>query len=172
MQGELRIDDGRRITAKQRKAIYATIRDIAVWSGDSPEWLKDMLKCDYVANTGEPWFSLSNCSVTVGRDFLNYLLDFVLTWGVPLSERAVERTDDIDTYLYCCLKHHKCAVCGREGEIHHVDTIGMGANRKTQDDSEKRKICLCRDHHQESHRIGQISFELKYHVKGIKFTEN
>ena len=41
---ELRIDDGRSITTLQRKKIYATIRDISNFIGDSPEYLKVFLK--------------------------------------------------------------------------------------------------------------------------------
>ncbi len=171
MLGELRIDDGRHITAQQRKAIYATINDIASYSGDVPEMIKELLKYRYIGETGEGYFSLANCSVTVARDFLTFVLDFCLEWGIPLSERAVERTDDIDAYLWSCIKYKKCAVCGADGEIHHVDTIGMGNDRKTLDDSDKRKICLCRKHHAEIHQIGTSRFESKYKVKGVIYCE-
>ena len=39
--GELRIDDGRHISALQRKKIYATIRDISDWTGYVPEEQKE-----------------------------------------------------------------------------------------------------------------------------------
>lgn len=171
LKGELRIDDGRTISADQRKAIYATIGDIALYSGDVPEYIKEVMKYYYITESGEPYFSLSNCSVTTAREFLTYLLDFCLKWGIPLSERAVELTDDIDAYLWCCLKHRKCAICGKDGEIHHVDTIGMGNNRGTLDDSEKRKICLCREHHTVAHAMGRDRFESVYKVKGVIFNE-
>ena len=38
---ELRIVDGRTISAEQRRKIYAIIRDIAFWCGDNPEWIKE-----------------------------------------------------------------------------------------------------------------------------------
>lgn len=171
MPGELSIDDGRHISARQRKAIYATVKDIAEYTGDAPESAKENLKYQYMIQTGEPHFSLASCSVTTAREFLTFILDFCLMWDVPLSERAVERTDDIDAYLWCCLKHHKCAVCGRYGEVHHVDHIGMGFNRHKVDDSQKRKICLCREHHTEVHNIGQETFNNKYKVKGVIYDE-
>lgn len=167
--GELRIDDGRHISAVQRKKIYATIRDISDWSGYIPEEQKEWLKFLHTERTGEPYFSLSSCSMDTGREFINTILEYALKEGIPLSEAGVNRTDDIGKYLYFCLKHKKCAVCGLPGEIHHVDTIGMGRDRTQVDDSDYRKICLCRKHHTIAHSRGMESFEQMYHVYGIKF---
>ena len=75
------------------------------------------------------------------REFINTMLDYALEQGIPLLDFALNRTDDIGHYLYACLKLRKCAISGREGEIHHVDTIGMGNDRRKVDDSEYRKIC-------------------------------
>lgn len=169
--GELRIDDGRHISALQRKKIYATIRDISDWTGYVPEEQKEWLKFLHTEQTGEPCFSLSNCSMDTAREFINTILEYALKEGVPLSEAGVYRTDDIGRYLYFCLKHKKCAICGLPGEIHHVDTIGMGRDRKQVDDSDYRKICLCRKHHTIAHTRGMDALEKMYHVYGIKFNE-
>lgn len=169
--GELRIDDGRHISALQRKKIYATIRDISDWTGYVPEEQKEWLKFLHTEQTGEPYFSLSSCSMDTAREFINTILEYALKEGVPLSEAGVYRTDDIGRYLYFCLKHKKCAICGLPGEIHHVDTIGMGRDRKQVDDSDYRKICLCRKHHTIAHTRGMDALEKMYHVYGIKFNE-
>lgn len=169
--GELRIDDGRHISALQRKKIYATIRDISDWTGYVPEEQKEWLKFLHTEQTGEPYFSLSNCSMDTAREFINTILEYALKEGVPLSEAGVYRTDDIGRYLYFCLKHKKCAICGLPGEIHHVNTIGMGRDRKQVDDSDYRKICLCRKHHTIAHTRGMDALEKMYHVYGIKFNE-
>lgn len=169
--GELRIDDGRHISALQRKKIYATIRDISDWTGYVPDEQKEWLKFLHTEQTGEPYFSLSNCSMDTAREFINTILEYALKEGVPLSEAGVYRTDDIGRYLYFCLKHKKCAICGLPGEIHHVDTIGMGRDRKQVDDSDYRKICLCRKHHTIAHTRGMDALEKMYHVYGIKFNE-
>lgn len=169
--GELRIDDGRHISALQRKKIYATIRDISDWTGYVPEEQKEWLKFLHTEQTREPYFSLSNCSMDTAREFINTILEYALKEGVPLSEAGVYRTDDIGRYLYFCLKHKKCAICGLPGEIHHVDTIGMGRDRKQVDDSNYRKICLCRKHHTIAHTRGMDALEKMYHVYGIEFNE-
>lgn len=169
---EIRIDDGRTITSLQRRKAYATIRDISSWTGYLPEEQKEWLKYLYIERTGNPYFSLSDCSMDTAREFINVVLDYALEEGIPLSERGIERTDDIGRYLYSCIKNKRCAVCGRSGEIHHVDAIGAGRDRRYVDDSGYRKICLCREHHTAAHQRGMKAFEQMYHVYGIVVQED
>ena len=171
LQGELRIDDGRHITAEQRKKAYATLGDIAEHCGYPPEELKEIMKYRYVAATGDDYFSFADCSVTTARQFINYILDFALGWDIPLMDALLDRTDDINAAIYSSLKHRCCIVCGCDGEMHHWDPIGMGRDRSTVDDSHMRKLCLCRSHHDEAHYIGRDTFESKYHVYGIIFND-
>lgn len=165
------LEDGRHITAEQRKKIYATIRDISEWTGYLPEEQKEWLKYLYICQTGAQYFSLSDCSIDTAREYINVMLDYALQEGIWLSDFAVNRTDDIGRYLYCCLKHRKCAVCGQDGETHHEDAIGMGNDRRRCDDSQKRKVCLCRSHHTEAHTIGMPAFKKRYKVYGIIYEE-
>jgi len=171
LKGVIRLDDGRTITSEQRKKAYATMADIAIYSGNLPEEVKEILKYYYIGSTGEKYFSLSDCSVSTAKDFISYLIDFCLEWNIPLSDTLLNRTDDIDKAVYSSLKHKRCVLCGLEGEIHHFDAIGMGRNRNSFDDSNLKKICLCRMHHTEAHAIGVKTFEEKYHVYGILFNE-
>lgn len=165
------LDDGRHISAEQRKKAYATINDIAAYTGEVPEVMKEWLKYLYIYRTGAEYFSFSDCSMDTAREFINVILDYALEMGIPLADFALDRTDDIGHYLYACLKLKRCAICGRPGEIHHVDAIGMGNDRRTLDDSQHRKICLCRMHHTEAHTTGVESFTNKYKVYGIKYAE-
>lgn len=165
------LDDGRHISAEQRKKAYATINDIAAFTGEMPEVMKEWLKYLHIYRTGCEYFSLSSCSMDTARGYINTILDYALEAGVPLLDFALNRTDDIGHYLYACLKLKKCAICGMSGEIHHVDAIGMGNDRRTLDDSDHRKICLCRVHHTEAHTTGFDSFSEKYKVYGIKYAE-
>lgn len=171
INAEIKIDDNRTITAEQRKKIYATIRDIAMYTGDDPEYLKQFLKFDYCGHAGEEYFSFSDCSITTARNFINFIIDFILKEDIPLSDAALSRTDDIDRYLWGCIKYKRCCICGRKGETHHWDAIGMGRDRTKIDDSDLKKIQLCREHHTEAHTIGRDSFEKKYHVYGIIYRE-
>lgn len=166
---QLRLDDGRHISAEQRKKAYATMRDISDYTGYLPEEQKQWLKYLYICRTGREYIHLSDCSMDEAREFINVILDYALENGIPLSENALERTDDINRYLYACLLYKKCAVCGRPGEIHHEDAIGMGNDRRQVDDSGYRKICLCRLHHTMAHHMGAVSFRQMYRVYGIVF---
>lgn len=166
-KAEIRFDDGRHISVEQRKKAYATIRDIAAYTGYLPEEQKEWLKYLHIARTGCDYFSLGNCTMDTAREFINTILEYAITEGVPLTDAGVERTDDIGRYLYFCLKAKKCCVCGIPGEVHHVDTIGMGNDRRKFDDSDCRKMCLCRKHHTIWHQMGDERFRKMYKVYGI-----
>nr|DAQ49802.1 MAG TPA: Putative HNHc nuclease [Caudoviricetes sp.] len=170
-QAEIRFDDGRHISIEQRKKAYATIRDIAAYTGYLPEEQKEWLKYLHIARTGCEYFSLSDCTMDTAREFINTILEYAITEGVPLTDAGVERTDDIGKYLYFCMKAKKCCICGAQGEIHHVDTIGMGNDRRTYDDSQCRKMCLCRKHHTIWHQMGDERFQKMYKVYGILMSE-
>ena len=166
-KAEMRFNDGRTISIEQRKKAYATIRDISAYTGYLPEEQKEWLKYLYVSKTGNDYISLSTCTMDEAREFINVILEYAIENGVELSESAINRTDDIGRYLYFCIKHRKCAVCGQVGEKHHEDAIGMGNDRKTLDDSNHKKICLCRKHHTIAHQLGIIRFTEMYKVYGI-----
>lgn len=164
---EIRLDDGRRITALQRRKAYATIRDIALHTGYMPEEAKEVMKYHYIVKTGRDYFSFADCSIETARIFINVLIDYALREGIQVQGNLIDNTDDIHAYLACCIVHKKCCICGQAGEIHHEDTIGMGADRTETDDSEKKIICLCRKHHTMAHSFGKERFFKMYHVYGI-----
>lgn len=166
-KAEMRFDDGRAITSEQRRKAYALINDISSYTGYLPEETKDYMKQLYFAKTGEEKLSLADCTITQAREFINTLMEFAIENGVQLSDLGVNLTDDMSRYLYFCIMNKRCAICGRYGEIHHQDAIGRGYDRRKVDDSKKRKICLCREHHTQAHNLGNERFMKMYHVEGI-----
>ncbi|MCM1387831.1 MAG: putative HNHc nuclease [Bacillus sp. (in: Bacteria)] len=166
------LDDGRMISAEQRKKIYASIKDFSSYTGYTPEESKEVLKYLYVERTGSPYFSLADCSMDTAGQFINLIIDVCLENGIILEDSLYERSENIDYMLQSCLKYRKCAICGRAGEMHHWDAIGMGNDRKRYDDSKNRKICLCRKHHTMAHQYGRERFTRIYHVYGIYYDEN
>ena len=169
LNGALKLDDGRAISAEQRKKIYACVADIAEWSGDYPEYTKQLLKCFYIASTGMEDFSLSNCSMSIARNFISFIIEFAFEHNIPFADLGINRTDDIEKYLWSCLEYKKCCICGAEAETHHTDAIGAGRDRLHYDDSDHKKMALCRVHHSEAHNIGVDSFNEKYHVFGVVY---
>jgi hypothetical protein len=169
LTGEINIDDGRLITAKQKKRIYLTIRDIAKELGYFESEVQQILIDNFNISQNENLKLIPMASMSVARKFIAYLLEFVLAYDIQLSDYALNRIDSLDSFLALCLKYKKCCICGKYGEVHHDDAIGRGFNRREVDDSNYKKICLCRIHHTESHTIGKISFCKKYNVHGIIF---
>lgn len=162
-------DDGRHISPSQRRKIYATLRDISEHTGYDPESAKQIMKLEHMARAGmEAPFSLSDCSMTTAREFINTLMDYSLREGIILTETGLQRTDDIDSYLLQCIRYRRCCICGQAADIHHQDAIGMGNDRRRTDDSGKRIIALCRKHHQAAHAMGNLRFMEMYKVYGIE----
>ena len=172
---EISLDDGRLISSDQRKKIFAIIGDIAKWSGHDPEYLRQMLTWDFRSAQDLPAFSLSQrdpsaADVTTARGFIDYLVDFCLFHDVPTSKPMAEYADDVDLYLYRCLEHRRCAVCGRRAEVHHVSRIGMGRDREDIVHTGLLAVALCREHHNAAHRGEQDFFKVN-HIRGIRLDE-
>lgn len=163
---ELRLDDGRTISAAQRKKVFALIRDISLWSGHEPEYLRQLFTWDFRCQSGAGAFSLSDVDMTTAREFITYLIEFCMAHNVPTRRPLLEYADDTRRYLYQCLAHRKCAVCNAPAQVHHVDRVGMGRDRRHIGHLGLRAIALCQKHHMEAHGQGGAFFE-KYHVQGI-----
>lgn len=169
----LTLYDGRECSADQRKKIFAIIGEISEWCGHDREDLRAYFRQNFCEDNEVEDFSLSPKNLryankSVARDFISYLIEFCFAWGVPTLDTMLNRTEDIGKYLYACLEYKKCAICNSDGEVHHIDAIGMGRNRQTIIHQGMRAICLCREHHTEAHNLGVNSFNDKYHVYGIR----
>ncbi|MCI8950058.1 MAG: hypothetical protein HFG49_08455 [Lachnospiraceae bacterium] len=169
---EIGIEDGRRITPAQRRKVYATLNDIAQHTGYTPEAAKQVMKVEHMLRVKcTEMFSLSDCSISTAKEFINTLMDYALREGIILTDLALERTDDIDTYLYQCLKYRRCCICGKAADLHHVDAVGMGRDRTSIDDSMMLKAALCREHHTIAHQKGWSRFSAQYKVYGIRYMD-
>lgn len=168
---EIRLTDGREISGEQRRKIFATVRDIADWCGEEPEHIRKFTSFEYCTMNGIMPFSLSDCDMSTAREYITYLIDFCFRHGVPTRDTLLNRTDDINKYLYTCLAHRRCAVCNKQADVHHVDAVGMGRDRAKINHSGMEAIALCREHHREAHTRGQAFFD-KYHIYGIKLDDN
>lgn len=166
---EVGLRDGRRITPEQRRKAYALMGEISEWAGYEPEEMKEVLKHEFlkkvVRSLEKELFSLSNCDVTTAREFISYLIDFILRNDVPTHVPLGELADDIDRYVYGCLIHKKCAVCGAKAELHHIDQVGMGNDRNKVEHLGRRCLPLCRKHHDEIHTMGCERFLQYHHLK-------
>tara|TARA_Y100001963_G_scaffold144802_1_gene217415 strand:- start:853 stop:1122 length:270 start_codon:yes stop_codon:yes gene_type:complete len=63
------------------------------------------------------------------------------------------------------VKTFGCSVCGNASvDAHHLDSVGMGGNRKGELIEDYSCVPLCREHHQEWHQIGDRDFTSKYNI--------
>ena len=172
MQGGIQLDDGRRISAKQRKLIYALFKDISLYTGYEVEELKELLKIDFMIDKDRDYFGLSDVEIEVATEFIEYILEFMFAFDVPINKKVVVLAREVNNFLYLCLIHRKCAVCGYHADIHHHENlVGMGMDRAKHNHIDSRYIALCRVHHNECHNIGHKTFEDKYKITAIKLNE-
>ncbi len=166
------LKDSRRITNEQRRKAYALLNEIADYMGEMSDWVKNLFKLKFEhelqRELADSIFSLSDCDVTTAREFITYLIDFILAHDIPTKVPLSELCDDIRKYVYSCLKHKKCAVCGRKAELHHVDAVGMGNNRNEIVHDGMRVLPLCREHHSEAHGRTKPDFLSKYHLETVR----
>ncbi len=158
------------ISPDQRRKVYAILKDIAAWNGDSAESIKLEMKKQFCFDGQFEDFSLSNCSRELAAEFITWLIGFCFEHGVELKHTGhpIEAFDDIEAYLKLCIEKKVCCICGsKNADIHHYDHIGLGGTSKPELDSLKRKIALCRTHHTEAHALGKESFCNKYKVTGV-----
>lgn len=162
--------DSRPLSDRQRKMCYALIHAIAEWSGSSSEDIKTAFKMEFWADKvdtlADKIFSLSNAPMSLVAEFQRFLVEFIISNGVPVKRPLREYVDDVAHYTYMCLIHKTCAVCGRRADLHHIDAIGMGNDRKEVEHLGREVMSLCREHHTEIHTIGKKDFMEKYHLDG------
>lgn len=162
--------DSRPISDKQRRMCYALINAIAEWSGSSTEEIKQAFKMEFwsehIDTLADKIFSLANAPMSLVAEFQKFLIDFILTNDVPLTFPLLDYVDDIDHYVYMCVIHKKCVVCGKRADLHHVNAIGMGNDRTEVQHLGREVISLCREHHTELHTMGNQEFFRRYHLDG------
>lgn len=164
--------DSRKVSHKQRNMCWSMISDIAEWQGSTrSQTAKDMAnharKVDFMINelgeNADTLFSLSDAPMSLVAAYQSYLIRFILENDIPTKRPLYDYAEDISDYIYMCLIHKKCAVCGRPSELHHIDAVGMGRDRKEIVHEGMRCLPLCREHHSECHNKGNKDFMELYH---------
>jgi hypothetical protein len=178
---EIILADGRRISPEQRRKVYALIGEIADYcegmrNAAAIEETKQALKWDFLLERMESQerrlFSLSNCDMTTAREFINYLVDFIVKNDIPTAAPLINNCEDIGRYIYACCMNRKCAVCGKSADIHHTEggRVGMGSDREDVHHLGRMVLPLCRIHHDAAHR-GEVDFMEKWHLQPVALDE-
>lgn len=178
---EIILPDGRKITPKQRRKCYALLGEIAdhvdgIRNESTVEDAKSMMKWEFVLNRMESQerrlFSLANCDETTARNFIDYLIEFIIKNDIPSSVSLLDNCEDISKYIYACLVNRKCCICGKHADVHHVggSRVGMGNDREEVHHLGREVLPLCREHHEVCHNDEKAFIE-KYHLQPIKLDE-
>ena len=162
--------DSRPLSDRQRRFCYSLINAIAEWSGSETEEIKEAFKLEFWADKidtlADKVFSLANAPMSLIAEFQRFLIKFVLANDVPLKFSLLEYVDDTRDYVYQCLIHKKCCICGKRADLHHIDTVGMGNDRTQVQHLGREVMPLCRVHHGEYHTKGKSEFLSLYHLDG------
>lgn len=178
---EIILWDGRRISPEQRRKCYALLGEIAEYTdgirtAETVDEQKRLLKMEFMLRrmeaTERRMFSLSDCDMSTAREFITYLIDFIIANDIPTRAPLIENCDDIAAYMYACTYHRKCAVCGKVADIHHCEgsRIGAGVDRTKVHQLGREVLPLCRVHHTECHS-DEAGFIKKYHLQKVKLDE-
>lgn len=192
---EIRLNDGRSISNLQRRKIFALIHDIGdhatkisnqreytevlrqlkllyVKDKTDNEVIRRVLTKHYCDLIDSDIFSLSNCSMSVAREFIDWLIELCLDYDIPCNDSLAVLCEDINRYMYLCVAKRKCAICGRKADIHEVEKVGMGGNRQKMHHKGQFVEALCRLHHCEvESNTPQKEFDKQYHINPIRLDE-
>lgn len=173
-QAEIFIKDPRGFTVEQRKFFFALLNDIYKETGLSIDEMKDYIYSMFRYATGNN-ISLSNQSVSTVDDvsyLTNLVLDFIFEHDIPFKDGYEVPPQNIQYFFYKCLMTRTCCNCGRKpADIHHVDAVGMGNNRKKINNSGRRFMALCRVCHTKIHTEGFSEFTNKRLLMPIKLSD-
>jgi hypothetical protein len=156
--------DNRKITEQQRKFIFALCNEISYFTGDDKEYIR-LLMQQYNANLkGIEVASLSNCSMTYANGLIDTIINYCIDNEIPISGEVIKDNQyhftEKQTYMMCLKRI--CVICGKRADIHHVDRVGMGNNRKKISHVGMKVLPLCREHHQLAHNMSNEAFLNKY----------
>ncbi|HCT5233983.1 hypothetical protein HQ829_08920 [Enterococcus faecium] len=167
---EIRFIDPRRFTVQQRNFIYALIGDIFIDTGMPTDFWKEFFYFRFEGVTGRK-ISLKDESSTTVSDaniLANIILDFIFEHDIPFKNGYEILPQNEQYFFYKCLTNRVCCSCGKKNaDIHHVDSVGMGNNRKKINNSGRRFMALCRECHTKIHVEGFTTFTTKRKLTAV-----
>lgn len=172
---ELVFDDQQRRSLLQNKHIHAIIGDIAAWQGEDPEEVKMWFKWAFAKAFEFDDIKTSKMSMEQASAFISLLITFAVKHRIPLMQYTpleVLGSDDIAAFEYQSLMNKTCVICGKHpSDLHHLDTVGQGVDRRKTNHLKHRAVQLCREHHNQAHNLGIETFLKRYHLVGIKIDQ-
>lgn len=171
-RAEVVLLDDRSLSGRQRRSCFAMLGEIADYMGEEKTEVKEFMKLEFMTSelceTGDRLFSMANAPMSLIAAFQKFLARFIIRHDIPTKRPLNSYVDDINDFVYSCLVHKRCAVCGKPSDLHHIDAVGMGNDREEIIHEGMRVLPLCRIHHGECHNAGRTDFCKKYHLEPVK----
>lgn len=170
---EMKLLDMRTMTNQQRKFIFKLCQEVNDYSGLEKELFRAQAMAQNVRQNEVAKASLTEYNMTDANKLIDIIIEYFIDNEIPLPKHILEENEfklnQIHIYSMCLKR--KCAICSRYADLHHVDAIGMGRDRKTVSHIGLRMLPLCRVHHTEAHTIGDRQFLEKHHLTPIEIDE-
>ena len=161
---DVQVVDPFKITDKQRRKIFAIVKDIEAHTGQPMDYMRHLF-IEYVRTYYgyDKRISLSDCTRTQASQIIEVTLDWIFHNDIPLAFKTSDLLKSDKSFLYWSTVNRNCVLCGKSGaDLAHHYAIGRGANRKKMQHYDYEVLALCREHHSEQHNIGVKSFDEKY----------
>ena len=163
---DLKVHDPYKITIKQRKKIFALLNDIESATGQPREYLRSMFQ-DYatVIEGYEERLSLSNCSKREASDLIDVIITWIFQNHIPMNYKTSDLMRNDNYFIYLSTINRQCVICGKPGDLAHLEAVGSGRDRRTHDHTNHHVLALCRSHHSSQHQMGIETFNKTYHLE-------
>ncbi|MEB8306620.1 putative HNHc nuclease [Staphylococcus xylosus] len=163
---EVIISDPYKITDKQRRKVFAMVRDIFNQYGQPMDYLRYMFQKQLEFLKGYEPISLSNCSRRQAGELIELILDFIFTNNVPMNKATSDLMSNDKYFLYKSTINRTCVICGApNSDLAHYQAVGRGRNRNKINHYGNKVLALCRKHHNQQHDMGMSSFNKLHHLE-------
>lgn len=163
---DVQVVDPFRITDKQRRKIFALVKDIEAHTAQPMDYMRHMF-IEYVRTYYgyDKRISLSDCTRTQASQIIEVTLDWIFHNDIPLAYKTSDLLKQDKSFLYWSTVNRNCVICGKpHSDLAHRYAVGKGRNRNKIDHVGNQVLALCRNHHNEQHQIGIDTFNNKYHL--------
>ncbi|OFV09703.1 putative HNHc nuclease [Staphylococcus sp. HMSC13A10] len=161
---DVQVVDPFKITGKQRRKIFALVKDIEAHTGSSMDYMRHLF-IEYVRTYYgyDNRISLSDCTRTQAGQVIEETLDWIFHNDIPLNYKTSDLLKNDRSFLYWSTVNRNCVICGKpHAELAHYQAVGRGRNRRKINHIDNKVLALCSSHHREQHNIGMDSFNEKY----------
>lgn len=161
---DVQVVDPFKITDKQRRKIFALVKDIEAHTGSPMDYMRHLF-IEYVRTYYgyDKRISLSDCTRTQASQIIEVTLDWIFHNDIPLTFKTSDLLKSDKSFLYWSTVNRNCVICGKpKAELAHYHAVGRGRNRRKINHIGNQVLALCPNHHREQHQIGIDSFNEKY----------